>query len=177
MGHRNPRQEAFERVGGRYDVRVLEPSPAAVNDPPWFADDPMDGGEVLPIERSGATTWSKAAAGDDDLTTWCQDRWLIGKDLEPLPPAFAETRLALHHLAEKVVSPARQAANGKIGLRFTYHGFGTPFFGDDRQLRVEDGRLIVDEAPQEQVADAVSARALGDWYGFCALALEHGGGQ
>ena len=37
----DPRREAFDRVGGRYDVRVLEPSPPAVNEAPWFADDPI----------------------------------------------------------------------------------------------------------------------------------------
>ena len=58
-----------------------------------------------------------------------------------MPAGFAATRVALHALAERVVAPARQAANGKIGLRYTYRGFGTPFFGD-RQLRVEDGVCI-----------------------------------
>ena len=35
------RKEAFDRVGGRFDARVLEPSPPAVTVPPWFADDPV----------------------------------------------------------------------------------------------------------------------------------------
>ena len=35
------RKEAFDRVGGRFDVRVLEPSPPAVDVAPWFADDPV----------------------------------------------------------------------------------------------------------------------------------------
>jgi hypothetical protein len=41
-----------------------------------------------------------------------------------------------------VLAPLRHSANGRIGLRFTFHGFGTPFFGDDRQVRVEDGALL-----------------------------------
>ena len=43
---RNARQEAFERLGGRYEVRVLEPSPPAVDEEPWFADDPTARGDV-----------------------------------------------------------------------------------------------------------------------------------
>jgi hypothetical protein len=43
-----------------------------------------------------------------------------------------------------VVSPARRRENGKIGLRWTLGGFGTPFFGSDRQVRVEGARLVVD---------------------------------
>jgi hypothetical protein len=42
----NPRAEAYERLGGRYEVRVLEPSPPAVADPPWFADEPVARGHV-----------------------------------------------------------------------------------------------------------------------------------
>ena len=38
----NPRAEATERLAGRYDARVLEPSPPAVTSGPWFADDPVD---------------------------------------------------------------------------------------------------------------------------------------
>jgi hypothetical protein len=35
----NPRREAYERLGGRFEVRVLEPSPPAVSEAPWCADD------------------------------------------------------------------------------------------------------------------------------------------
>jgi len=38
---RNPRAEAEDRLGGRYQARVLEPSPPTVRDGPWFADDPL----------------------------------------------------------------------------------------------------------------------------------------
>ena len=37
----NPRDEANQRLSGRYDARVLEPSPPAVSEGPWFADDPV----------------------------------------------------------------------------------------------------------------------------------------
>ena len=56
---RNPQNEARIRINNRYDVRVLEPSPPAVNEGPWFADDPVAGGEVVPVEREGdgVRTW------------------------------------------------------------------------------------------------------------------------
>ena len=142
---RNPRAEAAARVGGRFDVRVLEPSPPAVPDPPYHADDPLAGGEVLPVCRAGSRTWEDvcAEAGDDALVAWCRDRWLVpGPPVQMLPAGFASTRTSLHAVAEHVLAPCRHAATGRIGLRFTYHGFGTPFFGSDRQVRVEDGALV-----------------------------------
>jgi len=29
-----------------------------VNEGPWFADDPVAGGELVPVERAGARTWA-----------------------------------------------------------------------------------------------------------------------
>jgi hypothetical protein len=140
------RAEAFQRLGGRFDVRVLEPSPPAVQDPPWFADDPVAGGEIVPVERPGTRSWQQLCRdeGDPALDRWCTDRWLAAwRPLAGLPAEFPRTREALHRLAEHVLAPARHRANGKIGLRFTYRGFGTPFFGDDRQVRVEGAELIL----------------------------------
>jgi hypothetical protein len=142
---RNARAEAFERVGGRYDVRVLEPSPPGIPQTPYFADDPVAGGEVVPVERNdGSRSWAQLCRddGDPDLGAWSRDRWLVRATLAPLPATYTQTLESLHAVAEHVLAPARHAANGKIGLRFTYHGFGTPFFGADRQLRIEDGDLI-----------------------------------
>src|SRR6266540_3262663 len=118
----NPRAEAEDKLGGDYEARVLEPSPPAVGSPP-YADDPVDPGEV-PEGR---------------------------KRLEPLPPAFSETRVALHKIAEAVVGPARLPAN-EIALRYTRGGFGTPFFeqdGADCQVRVEHGELVRQRGPEE----------------------------
>lgn len=141
---RDPRAEAAARVGHRFDVRVLEPSPPAVNEPPWFADDPLAGGEVLPIARQGARTWADVCEeeADPELEAWCRDRWLVPREPAPLPAAFDATRRSLHALAEHVLAPARHAVTGKIGLRFTYRGFGTPFFGAGRQVRVDSGELV-----------------------------------
>jgi hypothetical protein len=203
---RDARQEARDRLRGRFDVRVLEPSPPAVEQPPYCADDPVAGGEVVPVERPGCTSWARLCrAAEPSLTEWCQERWLVRRPLAPLPDTFPATRAALHAVAEHLLAPGRHAANGKIGLRFTYRGFGTPFFAHDRQLRVEDGDLVDGDRSQPVTTlgeasaflgvragapeglyrpttpcdleaplavDATAARALGDWFGFCASVLE-----
>jgi hypothetical protein len=147
----NPRREAWELLGGEYDVRVLEPSPPAVTTPPWYADDPLAGpyGVRLVTPLSGlGRSWDELARERPGLAGFCADRWLgAWRRLAPLPRAFVGTRRSLHALAEHVVAPARHAANGRIGLRFTRGGFGTPYFGADRQIRVEAGRLVVDGVP------------------------------
>ncbi|MFI5053563.1 MAG: hypothetical protein ACHQDE_04310 [Acidimicrobiia bacterium] len=160
----DPRAEAFERVGGRFEVRVLEPSPPAVNEAPWFADDPV---AVEPRSRpdlpllspipDGDLTWDELARQEPDLADWCADRWLgAWRPLPPLPPIdqYVAERTKLHDLATSVVSPARRAVTGKIGLRYTRGGFGTPFFGADEQLRVDATRFV------------------GEWFGFGCSVLE-----
>jgi hypothetical protein len=62
--------------------------------------------------------------------------------LRPLPAGYTETRQALHALAEHVLAPSLYRETGKIGLRATPGGFGTPIFDGDRQLRVEGGVLV-----------------------------------
>jgi len=203
----DPQGEAFDALGGRYEARVLEPSPPAVNVAPWFADDPVARGEpagrkvVSPV-ATGDLRWTDLAREDERLAAFCQERWLgPWRRLEALPGTFAGTRLALHAVAEHVMKPARERANGKFGLRFTRGGFGTPFFGDDAQLRVEQGDLVVTEGgderrePVESLAgcgrlagglvpgsvelsdaplavDRAAAAALGEWFGFSASVLE-----
>src|SRR5437763_3684127 len=116
---RDARQEAQERLGGESDVRVLEPSPSPNNDEPFFADDPVAGGDVVPVERAdGSRTWASVCDHDGALRAWCEERWLVPHALEPLPASFVTTRRALHHIAEHEIAPARQAINGKIGLRY-----------------------------------------------------------
>ena len=156
---RNARAEARDRVDGRFDVRVLEPSPPVVDEPPYFADDPVAGGEVVPVRRPGARSWEDLCVDDGVLSAWCADRWLVRGRLAPLPATFAQTRHALHALAEHVLAPVRHAATGKIGLRFTYHGFGTPFFGADRQVRVEDGVLVDGDRRGDRRGELTTLRA------------------
>ena len=179
---------------------MLEPSPPAVNDDPWWADDPTERGEVPPGRQlvSPVTTGDLLWSGVDGVDqAWAAERWLGPyKALDPVPPTFGSTRGALHLLAERVISPARQRANGKIGLRWTLGGFGTPYFGADAQIRVEGAELVVDAAGTERRAalttvgeaaaaigfdladgtwlevDATASRFVGDWFGFATSVLE-----
>src|SRR3954468_519467 len=125
----DPRSEAFRRLDGAYEVRVLEPSPPAVVEGPWFADDPTARGEVAPQRTlvspvsNRDTTWHAVAHEDAELARWAEDRWLgPWRRLEDVPDAFARTREFLHGVADGTLKPAREAANGKIGLRFTREG-------------------------------------------------------
>jgi len=112
---------------------------------PFFAEDPLEGGNLVPVERPGAQSWHELSLTDPDLAAWCAARWLgAWRRLEPLTDDFSSTRLSLHRLAEHVLAPARYAACGKIGLRYTRDGFGTPYFGPDRQVRVAEGALVVE---------------------------------
>jgi hypothetical protein len=147
----DPRAEAQAVAGPPHDPRVLEPAPPAVAAPPWWADDPVDpangrlGGPVLsPVRGRGDLTWSQWARAAPDRRDWLRDRWLGAyRRLSSPPPGYTRTRLALHRLAVYVLSPARQRASaGKMALRYTRGGFGTPFFGADEQARVAGTRLI-----------------------------------
>ena len=198
----DPRLEAFERLGGRYDARVLEPAPPAVSEGPWFADDPVNEpgpGAGLPVVSpvAGELRWETLAAGDADLSAWAAERGLGPlPPLEPLPAGFAANRLAAHLLADTVVARTRERVNGKFGLRWTRGGFGTPFFGDDVQVRVEGVDLVVGErrapvtsraaaldllgpeiapdgdGPELRVLDPASMGALAAWFRFGAHVLE-----
>jgi hypothetical protein len=188
---------------------VLEPSPPAVHVEPWFADDPTDPGDavgdrqlVSPV-TTGDLLWSDVAGANDALADFCRERWLGPyKPLEPVPLTLGVTRTALHTVAERVMSPARQRDNGKIGLRWTLGGFGTPFFGADAQIRVDGGQLVIDAGGEERryplssvrdaaaavgfdlsgadeehaddplEIDATAARFIGDWFGFVTSVLE-----
>jgi hypothetical protein len=86
--------------------------------------------------------------------------------LTPPPDTLPATREALHRLAVYAVAPWRRARTGRIGLRATPGGFGTPPVGDhgDR-VRVHAGGLVVESGgaavihPFTTLADA--ARRLG----------------
>jgi hypothetical protein len=160
-------------VRDRYEVLVLEPSPPALTEPPWFADDPTDPGVAIPANRklvspvtNADITWSELCEADPELSEWCAERWLASwRRLEELPSGFAATRASLHALAEHVVAPARHHVNGKIGLRYTRRGFGTPFFANDVQVRIEAGEIVVQRGDGEDrspiVSVAQAARAVG----------------
>jgi hypothetical protein len=168
---RDARREAASIAGSAFaaeEVRVLEPSPPAVTDEPWYADDPLEGGALVPVERRGVTSWRQLCAdrGDTAMVTFCIERWLGPyRRVEPLPETFAATRSGLHALAEHVLCPLRHRATGRIGLRWTLGGFGTPFFRDggvDRQVRVERGELV----EGDHRAPITTLRAAGEFAGI-----------
>ncbi len=164
----DPRREAFDRIGGRFDARVLEPSPPAVDEPPWFADDPVapdpriPGLPLLSPVPDGDLTWDDVARDEPDLADWCAARWVGAcRRLPALPDRdlMVATRDALHAVAEYVMAPARRRANGKIGLRYTAGGFGTPFFGLDEQVRVEGSDVVVVRDGREERAPVTTVAA------------------
>ncbi len=152
---------------------MLEPSPPAVADGEWWADDPLDHRDVpagmpvvLPLSEADRS-WDTLAAGDVELSAWCADRWLgAWRRLVPLPGGFAAARGALHRLAFYVLSPARRRVNGKIGLRYTCGGFGTPFFGSDEQVRVQGTCLVVQADEEVRWASLTTLRAAADLLGL-----------
>ena len=163
---RDARAEARARLGSGYEPRVLEPSPPADTDERWFADDPTSpgtvptGSKLVSPVASGELRWGDLVDGDPDLAGWCADRWLASwRSLEPTPGRYAASRHALHLVGAFVLSQARKAANTKFGLRFTFDGFGTPFYvgagGADTQARVE-GTFVVLQAGDEATAEPVT---------------------
>jgi hypothetical protein len=96
--------------------------------------------------------------------------------LSPLPPRFAETRAALHRLAEQRLKPERERVTGRFGLRALPGGFGTAPFGEGVQVQVDGTDLVfrdgatVRREPLDVDADA--AGALATWFAFGAGVLE-----
>ncbi|HEV8165636.1 MAG TPA: hypothetical protein VGR74_14530, partial [Actinomycetota bacterium] len=155
---RHPRREAQEVAGDTFEARVLEPSPPSVVDGELFADDPVAGDgpagrPVLGPVASADLTWDRWLEQRPERAPWAAARWLgAWRRLPSLPPTYAETRLALHRLVVYVASPARQRVNGKMALRWTFGGLGTPFFGDDEQVRVAGATLVRQRGPEAQAA-------------------------
>jgi len=150
---RNARQEATALLPSGQEGRVLEPSPPANTDPDWFADDPTDpagvsGAIVTPIPGEG-TTWTEVAERSPEVAEYAADHWLGAyRRLQDLPTGYDPGRRALHQLAFFAVAPKRFGETTKLALRYTYRGFGTPFFGTDEQVRVE-GDLLVDQQGEQ----------------------------
>jgi hypothetical protein len=148
--HRHPRLDAQAVCGDdSLWACVLEPSPPAWHEEP-FADDPAvppPGVRSLTSTTAGDGTWDALVARRPDVAEFAAQHWLgAWRPLPAPPPQFAAARDALHRVAFYVLSGARRAVNGRIGLRWTSGGFGTPFFGDDMQVRVEGPYLVVQRA-------------------------------
>lgn len=149
---RDARVEATAVLGGSA-VRLLEPSPPAdADDAQYLADDPPNrsvpgesGPPVSAVVGPGRRPWEEVVQERTDLESWALDRWLgpWRRLSGAVPNQYHETRVALHRVALYVLSDVRMQAIGKMALRHTFRGFGTPFFGpDDRQVRVEGLDLI-----------------------------------
>lgn len=157
--YRNPRADASSHLPPGHEARVLEPSPPANPDPNWFADDPTDPAGataplVTPIPGEG-TTWDELADGNARLSDYASSHWLSTyRRLGTLPESHDTVRLSLHQLAFFAIAPKRHTVNQKIGLRYTHGGFGTPFFDEDEQVRVE-GTLLV-----RQLGKAISYQSV-----------------
>src|SRR3954467_4575171 len=96
--------------------------------------------------------------------------------MEPLPEDLAATRKALHAVAEQRVAPVRQQVTGRIDLRATAGGFGTPVFDEDREVRVDGAELVTvarGTETREALAgvDDATARWLGRFYAFALHVL------
>lgn len=167
--HRNPRAEASALLGGR-DAVVLEPSPPAVLDGPWFADDPVaparaDEAAISPLV-DGPGGWQQAVDDDPTLAEFARSHWLANlSPLQAAPPGLAATRTSLNAVAFGVLSVVRQQACGKIGLRWTEGGFGTPFLEGDRQVRVEGNLLVVQDRDGVASQPITTLRAAGAFVG------------
>lgn len=178
---RYPAAEAAAAVGDGYDVRVLEPSPPARVDPPFWADDPADpasqrGDPVVAPHSGGDLSWDDLISARPDLAGFAADRWLgARRQLPDLPPDYPRSLFDYHRLAYAVVAEARYQCNGKFGLRYVRGGFGTPFFGDDAQVRVAGGRLVVQEAGRARSTAVATLREAGEFVGVApgTTAAEH----
>ncbi len=85
---------------------------------------------------------------------------------QELPPTRASTRDALHRVAEHVVSPARYAVTGRIGLRPAAGGFATPPFGDGPTVVAVDGvSIVVRAAGVERRTPLTTLRAAAEFVG------------
>ncbi len=106
-----------------------------------------------------------------------------GPPLRALPAGFAETRSALHRVAEDVLKPKRELETGnEIALGFTPGGFGTPPWESGREsgksglIRVEGTDIVTMEGDAESrrpIADVdpAGAAALADWFAFGTVVL------
>jgi hypothetical protein len=151
--HRDPRTNAADRAGlDPGQTRVLEPSPPAVDQAPFFADDPaaIDGTALVGPTSAAPMPWSVLVADKPELASFCRANWLIDDgELPSIPERYVDGRRDAHRLAYSVVAEARRASNGRFGLRWTKGGFGTPFFAKDSQVRIEGTNVVV------QVGDAI----------------------
>lgn len=153
---RHPQQEANGLLSPQFWGLVLEPSPPAVLEDPWWSDDPTDPAAAPPdLITVGATSdagqsWDQQVGEHPELKEYVQQHWLSPTllQLSPPPANLEVTRTSLHQLAFFALAPARHQINRKIALRYTGGGFGTPFFAPENQVRVEGTHIVKQSVDQ-----------------------------
>jgi hypothetical protein len=83
-----------------------------------------------------------------------------------LPPDFSTSRLGLHRVAAYLVSPARRQVTGRIGLRATPGGFGTPLFLGNQWVRVVGTDVVVEIEGDRSVVPITSLNQIGEAMGL-----------
>ena len=88
--HHDPAAEANAKLGGSLTALVLEPSPPADHNEPFFADDPtaVPPGATQTVGPTSAAhrTWGDLVAERPELSSWAAERWLAAyRPLEPVP--------------------------------------------------------------------------------------------
>src|SRR5438270_191791 len=119
MDARNALGEAREIAGP--DAWVLEPSPPAVSEAPFFADDPA---------TAGTLDWRAWVNRHPDRAAWAADRWLgAWRRLGPAPAPLAD--------ADAPLAPAAAAA----GFLGDWYGFAWSVLEHFRAESAEEGRV------------------------------------
>ncbi|MGH8947129.1 MAG: hypothetical protein ACRDVL_13405 [Acidimicrobiia bacterium] len=85
--------------------------------------------------------------------------------LPPLPTEFAVTRDALHQIAFFVLGRLRYQAVGRMGLRPTPSGFGTPEF-EGRVARVEGDLLVYEQEGNIATRTITTVREAAEFVGL-----------
>jgi hypothetical protein len=84
--------------------------------------------------------------------------------LADLPAGFGATRRSLHQIAFFAMSPARYAVEGRMGLRPTPGGFGTPEF-EGRVARVEGDVLVYEQQGNIATRTITTVREAAQFFG------------
>jgi len=82
----------------------------------------------------------------------------------PLPDDFQFARDQLHQIAFYALAPARYAVMGKMGLRATPDGFGTPPY-DDRVSRIEGSLLVHEQSGNIATQPITTIRGAAEFFG------------
>jgi hypothetical protein len=172
MTHLHALAEAIALVDdGTLDLRTLEPASPASTDEDFYADDPAavgptNGRRSVTPTSAGEVSWVELVRERPELAEFAGDHWLVplGR-LGVAPASLVDTRNDLHRIAYGVVALARHAATGKFGLRYTQGGLGTPFYGDDAQVKVAGTELVVTAGGVSTSQPITTLRAAGKFVG------------